>query len=210
MKRLKQLFEKNKEWAEKMRSLYPDFFSSQSEGQTPTYLWIGCADSRVAPNQMLGLLPGEVFIHRNVANLVVHTDFNCLSALEYAVAVLKVKHVIVCGHYGCGGVKAALGNSQNGLIDNWLRNIKDVASKYSKILTTIEDEGKRLDKLCELNIVEQVANVCHTTIVQQAWTAGQELSVHGWIYDIKDGLLKDLSVCISSIDEVAEIYRVSA
>ncbi len=210
MKKLKHLFVRNKEWAERINAEHPDLFESIKEGQSPEYLWIGCADSRVSPNEMLGLLPGEIFIHRNVANLVVHTDFNCLSVLEYAVTVLKVKHVIICGHYGCGGVKAALGSSQHGLIDNWLRHIKDVARKYHVSLNKIEDEAKRFDRLCELNVVEQVANVCHTTIVQTAWANGQDLSVHGWIYSIKDGLLKDLSVCISGQDEINEIYRVES
>ena len=160
-------------------------------------------------NQIVGVLPGEIFVHRNVANLVIHTDFNCLSVIQFAVAVLKVKHIILCGHYGCGGVQAALGNSQLGLIDNWLRHIKDVYSKHGKILSKISDENSRLDRLCELNVIEQVNNICHTTMVQEAWSAGQELSVHGWIYGINDGLLKDMGICISRQDEIGSIYRMA-
>jgi carbonic anhydrase len=208
MKKLKSIFEKNHSWASKLKATDPDFFSKSVEGQAPTYLYIGCADSRVSADQLLGLMPGEVFVHRNVANLVVHTDFNCLSVLEYAITVLKIKHVIVCGHYGCGGIRAALGNSQHGLIDNWLRNIKDIANKHQALLDKISDENDRLNKLCELNVIEQVKNICHTTIVQQCWSGGAELSVHGWIYDIGDGLLKDLNVCVSSIEDISETYRV--
>lgn len=207
VKLLNDLFTNNREWAERIKAEDPNFFATLSAQQAPEYLWIGCSDSRVPANQLMGLLPGDVFVHRNVANLVVHTDFNCLSVLQYAVEVLKVKHIIVCGHYGCGGVKAAMQNQELGLIDNWLRNIKDVYFKYGEQLEAIEDEHERFDYLCELNVAEQVANVCHTTIIQNAWRKGQELAVHGWIYGIKDGLLHDLDLCISGPDQIPDVYR---
>lgn len=172
----------------------PDFFASLAEQQNPEYVWIGCSDSRVSANSIVGLMPGEIFVHRNIANLVVHTDMNCLSVLQFAVEVLQVKHIIVCGHYGCGGVKAALENKRHGLIDNWLRHIQDTANLYESILSDIEDEAEKLDKLCELNVIEQVLNVAETTIVQDAWERGQQLRVHGWIYDLKDGIITDLDV----------------
>lgn len=172
----------------------PHFFSNLAEQQNPEYVWIGCSDSRVSASNIVGLMPGEVFVHRNLANLVIHTDMNCLSVLQFAVEVLQVKHIIVCGHYGCGGVKAALENKRHGLIDNWLRHIQDTANLYEEVLSQIKDEDKKLDKLCELNIVEQVLNVGETTIVQDAWGRGQELRVHGWIYSLKDGILSDLDV----------------
>lgn len=172
----------------------PNFFASLAEQQNPEYVWIGCSDSRVSANNIVGLMPGEIFVHRNIANLVVHTDMNCLSVLQFAVEVLQVKHIIVCGHYGCGGVKAALENKRHGLIDNWLRHIQDTANLYESILSDIEDEDEKLDKLCELNVVEQVLNVAETTIVQDAWERGQQLRVHGWIYDLKDGIITDLDV----------------
>lgn len=209
VKTLKELINRNRTWAAGVKSQDPDFFSKLSKQQSPQYLWIGCSDSRVPANQIVGLLPGEIFVHRNVGNVVVHTDFNCLSVIQYAVAVLKVKHIILCGHYGCGGVQAALGNSQLGLIDNWLRHIKDVFSKYEDVLAAISDDCSRLNRLCELNVIEQVNNVCHTTVVQEAWRAGQELSVHGWIYGIDNGLLKDLDVTISKQDEIGSIYRMA-
>ncbi len=209
MNNLKDLLEQNKKWADRVKSQDPDFFSKLSNQQSPEYLWIGCSDSRVPANQIVGLLPGEIFVHRNVANIVVHTDFNCLSVIEFAVAVLKVKHIIVCGHYGCGGVKAALGESQLGLIDNWLRHIKDIYSKNKKELLDIQDENERLNRLCEINVIQQVKNICHTTIAQQAWNSGQTLAVHGWIYGIDNGLIKDLNICINSIDEISKIYRMS-
>ena len=171
----------------------PAFFSSLAERQNPEYLWIGCSDSRVPANQIVGLAPGDVFVHRNVANVVVHTDLNCLSVLQYAVDVLAVRHVIVCGHYGCGGVKAALEGERHGLIDNWLRHVQDVQAKHAADLEASADES-RLDRLCELNVVEQVANVCSTTIVGDAWQRGQQLTVHGLVYDLRDGLLQDLGV----------------
>ncbi len=209
MKTLKELLDRNRTWAVGIKAQDPDFFSKLSKQQSPQILWIGCSDSRVPANQIVGLLPGEIFVHRNVANIVVHTDFNCLSVIQYAVDVIKVKHIIVCGHYGCGGVQAALGNSQLGLIDNWLRNIKDVYSKHQDTLLASLDDNVRLNRLCELNVIEQVNNVCHTTMVQQAWRTGQELSVHGWIYSIENGLLKDLDVCISTQDEIGQIYQMA-
>lgn len=206
---LHSLLSANRSWAERVTAQDPQFFTKLSMQQSPEYLWIGCSDSRVPANQIVGLLPGEIFVHRNVANVVVHTDFNCLSVVQYAVAVLKVKHIIVCGHYGCGGVQAALGNSQLGLIDNWLRHIKDVVSKHHSKLELITDHNLRLDRLCELNVIEQVNNVCHTTIVQEAWRNGQQLSVNGWIYGVNNGVIKDLGVCISSVEEINSIYRVA-
>ena len=172
----------------------PNFFADLAEQQNPEYVWIGCSDSRVSASNIVGLMPGEIFVHRNIANLVVHSDMNCLSVLQFAVEVLQVKHIIVCGHYGCGGVKAALENKRHGLIDNWLRHIQDTANLYEQVLAEIEDDEAKLDKLCELNIVEQVLNVGETTIVQDAWERGQNVRVHGWIYDLKDGIITDLDV----------------
>lgn len=196
MKDLKRLLDQNREWARGITESDPDFFSTLAKQQSPKFLWIGCADSRVPANQLVGLIPGEMFVHRNVANVVVHTDFNCLSVMQYAVDVLKVEHIIVCGHHGCGGVKAALENSQLGLIDNWLRHVQDVVRQHEPALMQMEDEKMRLDRLCELNVIEQVRNVARTTIVQSAWQRGQELVVHGWIYGLQDGLLRDLEVSI--------------
>lgn len=207
MKHLSNLLENNRLWAKSMVAQSPDYFVRLVMQQTPEYLWIGCSDSRVPANQITGLAPGEVFVHRNVANVVVHSDLNCLSVLQYAVEVLKVKHIIVCGHYGCGGVRAASQNSQLGLIDNWLRHVRDVVSKYQELLDSILDDELRARKLCELNVIEQAYNVCHTTIVQNAWQRGQELVVHGWVYDLQDGLLRDLNITIGSIDEVSIAYR---
>jgi carbonic anhydrase len=194
MQSLKPLFDNNKVWAEKIEKEQPGFFKQLSSGQTPEYLWIGCADSRVPANEIINLPPGDVFVHRNIANVVVHTDLNCLSVIQYAVEVLKVKHIIVCGHYGCGGVAASMDGAEHGLIDNWLRHIGDVYRLYSKELNAIEDLTKRKDRLCELNVIEQVSNVCNTTMVRKAWRKGQVLHVHGWIYHLKDGLLRDLDV----------------
>lgn len=208
MKMLEHLFKNNQEWAEQIKAEDPSFFEKLSLQQAPEYLWIGCSDSRVPANQLTGLLPGDVFVHRNVANLVVHTDFNCLSVVQYAVEVLKVKHIIICGHYGCGGVKAAMHNQELGLIDNWLRNIKDIYYKHQETLLAIDDEQVREDYMCELNVVEQVANLCHTTIVQNAWKRGQPLSVHGWVYGIKDGKLHDLDVCVADWQQIPDVYRV--
>ncbi len=205
---LKNLFENNRRWAKKITEEDPEFFSKLSKQQAPEYLWIGCSDSRVPANQIMGMLPGEVFLHRNIANIVVQSDLNCLSVLQYAVEVLKVKHIIVCGHYGCGGVKAALENKELGLIDNWLRNIKDIYQKHYQQINQSGDENKQLDLLCELNVIEQVANVSHTTVVQSAWKRGQKLSVHGLIYGIKDGILKDLNVCISEKSQTPKPYWV--
>ena len=190
---LTELFERNRAWAAAITEDDPRFFAELAERQAPEYLWIGCSDSRVPANEIVGLLPGELFVHRNVANRVVHTDLNCLSVLQYAVDVLNVKHVIVCGHYGCGGVKAALEGTRHGLIDNWLRHVTDVSDKHADELASLA-EGQRLDRLCELNIVEQVANVSKTTIVEDAWARGQALTVHGLVYDLHDGLLRDLGV----------------
>ena len=193
----KQLLESNRRWAAEMTAADPDFFRKLSHQQAPQYLWIGCSDSRVPANEIVGLLPGELFVHRNVANLVVHTDFNCLSVIQYAVDVLQVRDIIVCGHYGCGGVLAALDDDAHGLIDNWLRHIRDVAGKHAAELQALADGSPRIDRLCELNVREQVANVCRTTIVRGAWRRGQRLTVHGWIYRIQDGLLRDLGISVS-------------
>lgn len=198
MKTLKHLIENNLAWAASIKEKDPEFFSRLSEQQSPEYLWIGCSDSRVPANQITGLPPGEVFVHRNIANVVVHTDFNCLSVIQFAVEVLKVKHIIVCGHYGCGGIKAALENHEHGLIDNWLRHIKDVIRFNQSKFDGLTHEDK-LDLLCELNVTEQVKNVCNTTIVQKAWNEGKELSIHGWIYSIENGILKDLDNSTSSL-----------
>ncbi len=196
MKLLKHLFDRNLEWADEIKRKEPGFFSKLSRQQAPEYLWIGCSDSRVPANQIVDLPPGEVFVHRNIANVVVHTDLNCLSVIQYAVDVLKVKHIIVCGHYGCGGIKAAMDRTEHGLIDNWLRHIKDVGRLNVEELRGLGHEEK-LDLLCELNVKEQVSNVCNTTIVQNAWKRGIELAIHGWIYNIENGILKDLDACIT-------------
>ena len=190
---ISELFENNARWAAAMTEADPDFFSGLAERQTPDYLWIGCSDSRVPANQIVDLPPGDVFVHRNVANVVVHTDLNCLSVLQYAVEVLLVRHVIVCGHYGCGGVQAALRGERHGLIDNWLRHVVDVQEKHADEIAGLPAE-RRVDRMCELNVIEQVTNVCETTIVQDAWEREQELTVHGLVYDLRDGLLRDLGV----------------
>lgn len=197
MKTLPHLFANNRAWAEKISRHDPEFFERLSRQQAPEYLWIGCADSRVPANEIVGLLPGEMFVHRNVANVVVHTDLNCLSVLQFAIDVLRVRHVIVCGHYGCGGIRAALAGEKHGLIDNWLRHVQDVKEKYSGELETLESP-RRADRLCELNVAEQVRNVARTTVVQDAWAREQPLAIHGWIYDIKDGLLRDLGLMLES------------
>ena len=197
MKCLKSLFDNNRIWAQRISEEQPGFFEQLSKLQAPEYLWIGCADSRVPANEIINLPPGEVFVHRNIANVVVHTDLNCLSVIQYAVEVLKVKHIIVCGHYGCGGVRAAMEANSHGLIDNWLRHIRDVYRFYRDQLDAIEDLEARKDRLCELNVVEQVLNVCNTTMVRDAWASGQELAVHGWIYRLEDGLLRDLDVTVT-------------
>ncbi len=207
MKDLQRLLEQNRAWAQSIKESDPDFFPALAKQQTPKFLWIGCSDSRVPANQLVGLIPGEMFVHRNVANVVVHTDFNCLSVMQYAVEVLKIDHIIVCGHHGCGGVKAALQNRQFGLIDNWLRHVQDVVREHQSTLMEIEDEDARVDRLCELNVVEQVLNVARTTIVQSAWQRGQELVVHGWIYGLQDGLVRDLAVSIDCAEGLAAAYR---
>lgn len=207
MKDLKDLLAQNRAWAERITASDPDFFPTLAKQQSPKFLWIGCSDSRVPATQLVGLVPGEMFVHRNVANVVVHTDFNCLSVMQYAVDVLRVDHIIVCGHDSCGGVKAAMDNLQFGLIDNWLRHVQDVIRDHESTLMRIEDPVKRLDRLCELNVIEQVLNVGNTTIVQGAWKRGQELVVHGWIYGLEDGFLRDLGISIDSADRMASAYQ---
>lgn len=207
MKVLKDFFHNNKKWAEQIKKDHPDFFYNLSKQQQPNYLWIGCSDSRVPANEIVGMMPGEIFVHRNIANMVIHTDLNCLSVIQYAVEVLKVQHIIVCGHYGCGGVKSAIENRNNGLIDNWLRHIKDVYRFHQKELDSLDGE-ERVNRMCELNVQEQVYNVCHTTIVQNAWSCGQELAVHGWIYSIEDGILRDMDVCITNRDDILKLHRI--
>lgn len=205
MRQLNELLEKNEAWADSIKQEDPDFFKRLSNQQSPEYLWIGCADSRVPANQIVDLMPGELFVHRNVANVVVHTDFNCLSVLQFAVDVLKVKHVMVVGHYGCGGVRAALTNQSFGLISNWLRHVQDIRDKYTDVLDQLSSENDKIDRLCELNVVEQVGHVCQNSIVREAWARGQPLSVHGWVYDIADGLLRDLGVHISSEEDRSSV-----
>ena len=206
MKELTDLLEKNRAWSESIKARDPQFFPNLARQQAPRYLWIGCSDSRVPPTELVGVVPGEMFVHRNVANVVVHTDFNCLSVLQYAVDVLKVAHVIVCGHYGCGGVQAAMQNLKLGLIDNWLRHVQDVVHAHQADLSTITDESLKLDTVCELNVAEQVLNVSRTTIVQNAWDRGQELAVHGWIYGVSDGLIRELDICTTSKSELTEAH----
>lgn len=195
---LQNLLDANRRWAANMESLEPGYFNRLAQQQTPEYLWIGCSDSRVPANQVTGLQPGEVFVHRNVANLVVQTDFNCLSVMQFAVEALKVKHILVVGHYGCGGVRAALDNRRLGLIDNWLRQVQNVAAKHRAQLDAIDDRDARANRLCELNVMEQVINVGRTTIVTDAWSRGQSLAVHGWIYGLQDGIIKDLGVTLQA------------
>jgi carbonic anhydrase len=207
MKDLQELLQNNQNWATRITELMPEFFQKLAQQQAPPYLWIGCSDSRVPATQLVGLDPGEMFVHRNVANLVTHTDFNCLSVLQYAIEVLQVKHVIVCGHYGCGGVKAALHQQRHGLIDNWLRHIQDIAEKYEVTLQKTADDEQKLAQLCELNVIEQTVNVCQTTIVQDAWARAQELYIHGWIYSLHDGLLRDLQVTVGGGEALWPIYR---
>ncbi len=207
MRALSHLFENNKTWAERIRQRDPDFFLKLSRQQSPSYLWIGCSDSRVPANEIVGLLPGELFVHRNVANVVVHTDLNCLSVMQFAVDILKVRHIIVCGHYGCSGVRAALRRDRLGLSDNWLRHVQDVRERHEARLTGLASDAARCDRLCEVNVIEQVANVCQTTIARDAWARGQELTVHGWIYGLQDGLLRDLNMTVSSVEETAPAHR---
>ncbi len=207
MSSLAELFSNNKAWAESLNARDPDFFEKLSVQQQPEYLWIGCADSRVPAEKLVGLAPGEIFVHRNVANVVVHTDFNCLSVIQFAVDVLKVKHIIVCGHYGCGGVQATLREERVGLADNWLRHVDDVMQKHAALLDHWENETDRCNHLCELNVIEQVSNVCKTTIVRDAWERGQQLTVHGWIYGMRDGLMRDLHTSASSLEEARKNYQ---
>jgi carbonic anhydrase len=200
---LEHLIENNREWAAAIEAKDPDFFKKLAAQQAPEYMWIGCSDSRVPANELLGLLPGDVFVHRNVANVIVHSDLNCLSALQFAIELLGVKHIIVCGHYGCSGVHAAMTGRRIGLADNWLRHVQDVSQKHGRYLGEVMPEQARHDRMCELNVIEQVANVCQTTIVQDAWERGQPLTVHSWIYGVRDGLLRDLGVTVSGADELA-------
>ena len=206
MRKLRQLFDNNRAWAENIRRQDPEFFRKLSQQQSPAYLWIGCSDSRVPANDIVGLLPGELFVHRNIANIVVHTDLNCLSVMQFAVDILHVRHIIVCGHYGCSGVRAALRGDRIGLSDNWLRHVQDVRQKHHQHLADVGDQVAAGDRLCEYNVIEQVANVCQTTIVRDAWERGQELAVHGWVYGLQDGMLRDLNTTIVSAVESATVY----
>lgn len=208
VKDLKILFENNRSWVKTKTAQNNAYFKNLAKDQDPQYLWIGCSDSRVPANEIVGLEPGELFVHRNVANICPHTDFNCLSVLEFAVNILKVPHIIVCGHYGCGGVSAAMQDHHLGLVDNWLRNIRDIYARHKEELDGIRDPKKRSNRLVELNVVQQVLNICHTTIIQEAWIHHQPLHVHGWIYDMESGHIKDLNVSMSSIEQVESIYRV--
>jgi len=204
---LRELLDNNREWAEQVRVQDPGFFERLAAIQTPQVLWIGCSDSRVPANQITGQQPGEVFVHRNLANVVVHTDLNCLSVMQFAVDVLRIEHIIVCGHYGCSGVSTALNNERVGLADNWLRHIQDVHAKHDAKVAAVSDMGERIDRLCELNVIEQVANVCRTTVVQDAWDRGQALAVHGWVYGLKDGLVRDLNTTVTTVNEASAAYN---
>lgn len=206
MKTLKHLFKRNIAWAKEVTKQDPEFFSSLSKQQNPEYLWIGCSDSRVPANQIIDLPPGEIFVHRNIANVVTHTDLNCLSVIQFAVDVLKIKHIIVCGHYGCSGVRAAMEDQEHGLVDNWLRHVKDVARFNATKLKGLSPDDKH-DLLCEFNVQEQVINVCNTSIIKNAWKSGADLSVHGWIYNIDNGILKDLDMCFTSTEELTEKFK---
>ena len=207
MDALNHLLDQNKAWSDSIRRRDPQFFEKLSRQQNPEHLWIGCSDSRVPANEIVGLLPGEVFVHRNIANVVVHTDLNCLSVIQFAVDLLKVKHIMVVGHYGCGGIRAVLRCERVGLADNWLRHVQDVREKHDACICGIKDETERSARLCELNVIEQVANVAQTTIVRDAWQRGQALTIHGWIYGLRDGLLRDLNCSASSVDEAAANYE---
>ncbi len=204
---LTDLFANNQRWAERMVAEDPLFFERLVHLQKPKYLWIGCSDSRVPANQIVGLPPGALFVHRNVANVVVHTDLNCLSVMQFAIDVLQVEHIIVCGHYGCGGVRAVLDGDRHGLVDNWLQHVRDVLDFHAPQIDDIAAGEERHDRLCELNVIEQVKHVCQTTFVNDAWARGQSLSIHGWIYRIKDGLLRDLDVCVTGAEELQDVYR---
>jgi carbonic anhydrase len=207
MRSLEHLFESNRAWSERIHRDDPGFFARLSRQQRPRYLWIGCADSRVPANEIVDLAPGELFVHRNIANVVVHSDLNCLSVMQFAIDVLQIEHVIVCGHYGCSGVSAALQNLRVGLADNWLRHVQDVHAKHDARVAEQADTPHRIDRLCELNVIEQVANVCQTTIVRDAWDRGQELAVHGWVYGLKDGLVHDLGTTVTAPGEAAAAYQ---
>ncbi|HEY5078281.1 MAG TPA: carbonate dehydratase [Opitutaceae bacterium] len=207
MGQLDHLFAQNRQWADAIRAKDPEFFQKLSRQQSPQYLWIGCSDSRVPANEIVNLLPGEMFVHRNVANVVVHTDLNCLSAMQFAVDVLKVKHIIVCGHYGCSGVKAALRCDRIGLADNWLRHVQDVQDKHRDCVHSATGETARTDLLCELNVIEQASNVCQTSIVRDAWARGQSLTVHTWIYGLKDGIIRNLGISSGASDEFEPQYK---
>ncbi|MEO7298492.1 MAG: carbonate dehydratase [Verrucomicrobiota bacterium] len=207
MPNLNHLFDNNKTWAAHIHQQNPDFFQKLSQQQFPRYLWIGCSDSRVPANEIVGLLPGEMFVHRNIANLVVHTDLNCLSVMQFAVDILKIRHIIVCGHYGCSGVRAALRRERLGLSDNWLRHLQDVREKHEQRVTNAGSDADASNRLCELNVIEQVANVCQTSIARDAWERGQELVVHGWIYGLQDGLLRDLNTTVSDFNETLPVYQ---
>lgn len=207
MKSLKHLFEQNRAWAECIREQDPEFFRKLSQQQLPQYLWIGCSDSRVPANQIVGLMPGDLFVHRNVANLVVHTDLNCLSVMQFAVDILKVRHIIVCGHYGCSGVQAALRGDRLGLSDNWLRHLQDVKKRHQARLESAGDDPQPARRLSELNVIEQVSNVCHTTIVRDAWQKGQHITVHGWIYGLEDGILRDLNTSVEDYAAAEPVYH---
>jgi carbonic anhydrase len=207
MSMLAHLFANNRAWSERIHRADPEFFARLSQQQRPRYLWIGCADSRVPANEIVGLLPGELFVHRNVANVVVHTDLNCLSVMQFAVDVLQVEHIIVCGHYGCSGVSAALQNERVGLADNWLRHVQDVHSKHDAKVVELAGTPQRIDRLCELNVIEQVVHVCQTTIVRDAWDRHQSLAVHGWIYGLRDGLIRDLAITVTSPSDTSAAYQ---
>lgn len=206
MKKLPILFDNNKKWADKHLNKDPHYFLEMAKDQKPNYLWIGCSDSRIPANEVVGLEPGELFVHRNVANLFIHSDLNCLSVLQYAVDYLEIKHVIVCGHYGCGGVGAAMRNNQLGLVDNWLRNIRDIYANSKDELSAIKDKKLCYNRLVELNVIQQVQNICHTTVVQNGWSRGQDLTIHGWVYDLESGLLRDLNCMVSGLDQVDKVY----
>lgn len=205
----KKILDNNKDWVEQQLAVDENYFKDLSKGQNPPLLWIGCSDSRVPANEIIGAKPGEVFVHRNIANLVVHTDINMLSVLDYAVNALKVKHVLVCGHYGCGGVKAAMGNQSIGIIDNWIRNIKDVYRVNKEELNAIEDEDKKFNRMVELNVIEQVFNLAKTSIVQNAWNIGQELHLHGWVYGLNSGYVTDLNVNFSNNDDLDTMFKLN-
>ncbi len=206
---IQKLFEQNEIWAEQRLAEDPEYFSTLAKQQSPKFLWIGCADSRIPANEILGLKPGEIFVHRNIANLILHSDMNCLSVIQYAVEVLKVEHIIICGHYGCGGVKAAMSNTQHGMIDNWLRQIKDTYCRFQDELESITNEEKRVNLLCEKSVLKQIENLVHTPIIQNAWMNKQPLHIHGMIYDLSNGLLKHLGLTISGKDQVHPIYQFS-